>query len=73
MSAVRTIITDLVDRRLAGGDLARGGESTVHDGTVGLYFMGFCREQAPMRERMESIYGISSWAADRILGTLAHS
>jgi hypothetical protein len=22
---------------------------------------------------MESIYGISSWAADRILGTLAHS
>ena len=28
-----------------------------HDGTVGLYFMGFCREQAPMRERIEAIYG----------------
>jgi hypothetical protein len=24
--------------------------------TIGLYFMGFCTEQAPRRERMEAIY-----------------
>ena len=30
----------------------------LHDGTVGLYFMGFCKEQAPLRERMEAIYGM---------------
>jgi porphyrinogen peroxidase len=30
-----------------------------HDGTVGLYFMGFCRSQAPLRERMEAIYGMN--------------
>ena len=29
------------------------------DGTVGLYFMGFCKEQAPLRERMEAIYGMN--------------
>ncbi|MGI9616365.1 MAG: Dyp-type peroxidase [Acidimicrobiales bacterium] len=27
-----------------------------HDGTVGLYFMGFCRSQAPLRERMNLMY-----------------
>ena len=27
-----------------------------HDGTVGLYFMAFCREQAPLRERMNLMY-----------------
>ena len=29
------------------------------DGTVGLYFMGFCKEQSPLRERMEEIYGMN--------------
>ena len=37
-----------------------------HDGTVGLYFMGFCNEQAPMRERMEAIYGMNGQARDAI-------
>ena len=29
-----------------------------HDGTVGLYFMGFCRSQAPLIERMEAMYDV---------------
>jgi putative iron-dependent peroxidase len=29
-----------------------------HDGTVGLYFMAFCREQAPLRERMNLMYNV---------------
>jgi putative iron-dependent peroxidase len=37
-----------------------------HDGTVGLYFMGFCREQAPLRERMEAIYGMNGQARDAL-------
>jgi putative iron-dependent peroxidase len=36
------------------------------DGTVGLYFMGFCREQAPLRERMEAIYGTKGNARDAL-------
>ena len=30
----------------------------LHDGTVGLYFMAFCREQAPFRERLRDMYGL---------------
>jgi putative iron-dependent peroxidase len=37
-----------------------------HDGTVGLYFMGFCKEQAPLRERMEAIYGLNGQARDAL-------
>ena len=40
-----------------GEMVRRSTPYAFHDGTVGLYFMGFCREQAPMRERMEAIYG----------------
>ena len=29
-----------------------------HDGTVGLYFMAFCKDQAPLRERMRLMYGL---------------
>ena len=29
-----------------------------HDGTVGLYFMAFCKSQAPLRERMRLMYGL---------------
>jgi deferrochelatase/peroxidase EfeB len=28
--------------------------------------MGFCREQAPMRERMEAIYGMNGQARDAL-------
>ena len=29
-----------------------------HDGTVGLYFMAFCKDQAPLRERLRMMYGL---------------
>ena len=29
-----------------------------HDGTVGLYFMAFCKAQAPLRERMNLMYNV---------------
>merc|ERR1712096_76488 len=31
---------------------------TGGDGVVGLYFIGFCRSQAPLRERMRAMYGM---------------
>ena len=37
-----------------------------HDGTVGLYFMAFCREQAPFRERLDAMYGVNGEARDRL-------
>ena len=38
----------------------------LHDGTVGLYFLGFCKDQAPLRERMEAIYGINGQVRDAL-------
>jgi len=49
-----------------GEMVRRSTPYAFHDGTVGLYFMGFCREQAPMRERMEAIYGINGQARDAL-------
>ena len=37
-----------------------------HDGTVGLYFMAFCRSQAPFRERMDAIYGRNGEVRDML-------
>lgn len=37
-----------------------------HDGTVGLYFMAFCREQAPFRERLDAMYGVNGEVRDRL-------
>lgn len=37
-----------------------------HDGTVGLYFMGFTKRQAALRERMEAIYGLNGQARDAL-------
>merc|ERR1719408_728746 len=31
---------------------------TGGDGVVGLYFIGFCKSQAPLRERMQAMYGM---------------
>ena len=31
-----------------------------HDGTVGLYFMAFCKDQAPLRERLRMMYGLDA-------------
>lgn len=49
-----------------GEMVRRSTPYAFHDGTVGLYFMGFCREQAPMRERMEAMYGINGQVPDAI-------
>lgn len=37
-----------------------------HDGTVGLYFIGFCRNQAPLRERMRAMYGMNGEIRDKL-------
>jgi putative iron-dependent peroxidase len=49
-----------------GEMVRRSTPYAFHDGTVGLYFMGFCKEQAPMRERMEAIYGNNGKARDAL-------
>jgi putative iron-dependent peroxidase len=38
-----------------------------HDGTVGLYFMAFCRTQAPIRERLRSMYAVDGGVRDRLV------
>ena len=37
-----------------------------HDGRVGLYFMAFCKSQAPLRERMRAMYGMDGQERDRL-------
>jgi porphyrinogen peroxidase len=49
-----------------GEMVRRSTPYAFHDGTVGLYFMGFCKEQAPMRERMEAIYGMNGKPRDAL-------
>jgi len=49
-----------------GEMVRRSTPYAFHDGTVGLYFMGFCKTQAPMRERMEAMYGMNGQARDAI-------
>jgi putative iron-dependent peroxidase len=49
-----------------GEMVRRSTPYAFHDGTVGLYFMGFCKEQAPMRERMEAIYGMNGQPRDAL-------
>jgi porphyrinogen peroxidase len=49
-----------------GEMVRRSTPYALHDGTVGLYFMGFCKEQAVLRERMEAIYGMKGNARDAL-------
>jgi putative iron-dependent peroxidase len=37
-----------------------------HDGTVGLYFMAFCKTQAPFRERLRAMYGADGGVRDKL-------
>ena len=37
-----------------------------HDGTVGLYFMAFCRAQAPFRERLRAMYAADGGFRDKL-------
>jgi putative iron-dependent peroxidase len=54
------------DKQKRGEMVRRSTPYAFHDGTVGLYFMGFCKEQAPLRERMEAMYGLNGQARDAI-------
>jgi porphyrinogen peroxidase len=38
----------------------------LHTGDVGLYFMAFCRTQAPLRERLQAMYGADGGVRDRL-------
>jgi putative iron-dependent peroxidase len=38
-----------------------------HDGTVGLYFMAFCKTQAPFRERLRAMYAVDGGVRDRLV------
>ncbi len=49
-----------------GEMVRRSTPYALHDGTVGLYFLGFCREQAPLRERMEAMYGMNGQVRDAV-------
>jgi putative iron-dependent peroxidase len=49
-----------------GEMVRRSTPYALHDGTVGLYFLGFCKTQAPLRERMEAMYGMKGQARDAI-------
>jgi len=37
-----------------------------HDGTVGLYFLAFCKTQAPFRERLRAMYGADGGVRDKL-------
>jgi putative iron-dependent peroxidase len=39
----------------------------LHDGTVGLYFMAFCKKQAPFRERLQAMYAVNGGVRDRLV------
>jgi len=39
---------------------------TGGDGVVGLYFIGFCKNQAPLRERMQAMYGQNGEVRDKL-------
>ena len=49
-----------------GEMVRRSTPYAFHDGTVGLYFMGFCKTQAPLRERMDAMYGHNGHETDFI-------
>jgi putative iron-dependent peroxidase len=49
-----------------GEMVRRSTPYAFHDGTIGLYFMGFCKEQAPLRERMEAMYGNNGQERDAL-------
>jgi putative iron-dependent peroxidase len=38
-----------------------------HDGTVGLYFMAFCKAQKPLRDRLRAMYAADGGVRDRLV------
>jgi putative iron-dependent peroxidase len=53
-------------KKKRGEMVRRSTPYALHDGTVGLYFLGFCKTQAPLRERMEAIYGMNGQERDAL-------
>jgi porphyrinogen peroxidase len=50
------------------GELVRRSTPyAFHDGTVGLYFMAFCKDQAPIRERLALMYAVDGGVRDRLV------
>ena len=50
------------------GELVRRSTPyAFHDGTVGLYFMAFCKDQAPIRERLNLMYAVDGGVRDRLV------
>ncbi len=50
------------------GELVRRSTPyAFHDGTVGLYFMAFCKDQAPIRERLRLMYAVDGGVRDRLV------
>ncbi|MDQ6616230.1 MAG: Dyp-type peroxidase [Actinomycetota bacterium] len=50
------------------GELVRRSTPyAFHDGTVGLYFMAFCKTQAPIRERLRLMYAVDGGVRDRLV------
>ena len=50
-----------------GEMVRRSTPYAFHDGTVGLYFMAFCKDQAPIRERLELMYAVNGGVRDRLV------
>ncbi len=46
--------------------MRRSTPYALHDGTVGLYFLAFCKSQAPLRERLRAMYGLDGYVRDRL-------
>ena len=46
--------------------MRRSTPYAFHDGTVGLYFLAFCKAQAPFRERLRVMYGVEGKVRDKL-------
>jgi putative iron-dependent peroxidase len=46
--------------------MRRSTPYAFHDGTVGLYFLAFCKSQAPFRERLRAMYGVDGQVRDKL-------
>ncbi len=65
-TAASVAVSDAGVSAVGEGGAGGGRAHASHDGTVGVYFMGFCKTQAPLRERMEAMYGHNDYETDAI-------
>src|ERR1700738_1954720 len=45
----------------------RSTPHALHGGSVRIYFMAFCKKQAPLRERVRSMYAVDGGVRDRLV------